>query len=108
MNQHPNAISALLRILVELSTESLLRNSDIDLAQGLAANFRRATTFLHQNETIEQAYFEELDRMRQHSEIISIPSMQRYIHSASFAPLPDELVAIWTRLRTYIISCLTH
>lgn len=107
-NQHPNAICALLRILVELSTESLLRNSNVNLGQGLAVNFRRAAAYLRDNEHIEHAYFDELERMRQHTEIISIPSMQRYIHSPNFAPLPDELEAIWVRLRTYIIACLTH
>lgn len=108
VNQHPNAISALLRILLELATESLLRNSEIDLAQGLSANFRRAADHLRQHDHIEAAYFDELERMRQHTELLSIPSMQRYVHSPSFAPLPDELLTTWMRLRTYVIACLTH
>lgn len=108
VNQYPNAISALLRILVELSTESLLTNSNIALAQGLAANFRRASTHLRDTDHIDGAYFDELERMRQHTELVSIPSMQRYVHSPHFAPLPDELQAIWVRLRVYIIACLTH
>lgn len=108
VNQFPNAISALLRILVELSTESLLRNADINLAQGLAANFRRAATHLRDNNHIEAAYFDELERMRQHTELLSIPSMQRYVHSPQFAPLADELSTIWVRLRIYVIACLTH
>lgn len=108
VNQHPNAISALLRILVELSTESLLRNSNVELGQGLATNFRRAATHLRDNEHIEAAYFDELERMRQHTELLSIPSMQRYVHSQNFAPLPDELEAIWVRLRVYVVACLTH
>lgn len=108
MNQHPNAISALLRILVELATESLLRNSNVALAQGLSANFRRAATHLRDNDHIEADYFDELERMRQHTELISIQSMQRYVHSPQFAPLPDELEAVWVRLRVYVIACLTH
>lgn len=108
VNQYPNAISALLRILVELSTESLLRNSQIDLAQGLAANFRRAATHLRDHNHIEAAYFDELERMRQHTELVSISSMQRYVHSPNFAPLADELLAMWVRLRTFVIACLTH
>lgn len=108
VNQYPNAISALLRILIELSTESLLSNSNIALAQGLAANFRRAATHLRDADHIDAAYFDELERMRQHTELVSIPSMQRYVHSPHFAPLPDELSAIWVRLRVYVIACVTH
>lgn len=108
VGQFPNAISALLRILVELSTESLLRSAEIDLGQGLAVNFRRAMTHLRDHEIIDEDYFIELERMRQHTELISIQSMQRYIHSPNFAPLPDEIAAHWTRLRTYVVACLTH
>lgn len=108
VHQFPNAICALLRILVELSTESLLRNSQLEIGQGLATNFRRAAHFLRESDVIDNDYFLELDRMRQHTELISISSMQRYVHSPNFAPLPDELEAHWVRLRTYVISCLTH
>lgn len=108
VGQFPNAISALLRILVELSTESLLRNAQQDLGQGLSTNFRRAMTHLRDHDIIDEDYFVELDRMRQHTELISIQSMQRYIHSPNFAPLPDEIAAHWTRLRTYVVACLTH
>jgi hypothetical protein len=104
----PNAISALLRILMELSTESLLRNAQQEPGQGLSANFRRAMNYLRDHDIIDEDYFIELDRMRQHTELISIQSMQRYIHSPNFAPLPDEIAAHWTRLRTYVVACLTH
>jgi len=104
----PNAISALLRILVELSTESLLRNAKEEVGQGLSANFRRAMNYLRDHEVIDHDYFVELDGMRQHTELISIQSMQRYVHSPNFAPLPDEIAAHWMRLRMYIVACLTH
>lgn len=108
LSRHPNAISACLRILVELLTENYLRNAGVVLGQGFSANFRQALTHLQRAQHIEQDYFDELDRMRQHTEIISISSMQRYVHSPNFAPLPDELLALWVRLRVYVICCLTH
>jgi hypothetical protein len=105
VGRFPNAISALLRILVELSTESLLRNTQQELGQGLSANFRRAMTYLRDHAVIDEDYFIELDRMRQHTELISIQSMQRYVHSPNFAPLPDEIAAHWMRLRMYVVAC---
>jgi hypothetical protein len=105
---HPNAISALVRILLELSTESFLLSVEQRLGQGLAANFRTAIMFMNRNALIEQEYFDELDRMRQHTELISIQSMQRYVHSQDFAPLPGELEAYWTRLNRFLHICLTH
>lgn len=105
---HPNAISALVRILLELSTESFLTSVEQRLGQGLAINFRTAIMYMNRNALIEEEYFDELDRMRQHTELISIPSMQRYVHSQDFAPLPGELEAYWTRLNRFLHTCLTH
>jgi hypothetical protein len=47
-------------------------------------------------------------RVRQHNEMISIRTMQRYVHSPTFAPLPNELVVYWQRLGPFIAACLNH
>ena len=106
--RHPNAVSALIRILVELSTESFLQNVGRPLGQGLSANFRTAISHMSDHAMVDGEYHNELERMRHHSELISIQSMQRYVHSQNFAPMADEMAAFWVRLQHYLVVCLTH
>lgn len=107
--QFPNAISALARILLELSVDGYLQSRALFNEQSnLSQKVRAATSDLMQRNIIDQAYFDEVDRMRQHDELISIRSMQRYVHSAHFAPLPRELETYWVRLGPLYVACLTH
>jgi hypothetical protein len=57
---------------------------------------------LRGRDAIDQHYRDELERLRQHDELLSIASMQRYVHSPNFAPLQNELVAYWTRLGPFL------
>lgn len=106
LDQHPNAISALLRILVELAVDGYLREHDLRDRGNLSSNVRVVADHLLEREAISQHYREELERLRQHDELISIASMQRYIHSHNFAPLRNELVAYWTRLAPFLHASL--
>lgn len=103
---HPNAVSALLRILVELSSKSYLERNGIDVANELSTNFRRVYESLLAREIIEREYMDELARMRQ-DDLISIRSMQRYIHSPEFAPMARELQVYWTRLGRFILHAVS-
>lgn len=109
MDRHPNAISALIRILLELAVTSY--NASRGLGDGndaLNRKVRLASQDLLDRQIIDREYAAELDRMRQNTELISIRSMHRYVHSETFAPLPDELIAFWTRLGRFVIACLSH
>ncbi len=109
LDRHPNAISALVRILLELSVTSYNASRNVgDPNDTLDRKFRGATQDLLGREIIDREYANELDRMRQNTELISIRSMHRYVHSETFAPLPDELVAFWTRLGRFVVACLSH
>jgi len=109
LDRHPNAISALLRILLELSVTAYNESRMLgDNNDALDRKVRLASEDLVVREIIDREYAAELDRMRQNTELISIRSMHRYVHSDTFAPLPDELVAFWTRLGRFITACLSH
>lgn len=109
LDRYPNAVSALVRILLELAvtsyndTRGIGRDNDT-----LERRVRLAVQDLEAREIVDHEYTLEIDRMRQETELISIRSMQRYVHSADFAPLPNELRIYWTRLSRLISSCLTH
>jgi hypothetical protein len=106
--QYPNAISALARILLELSVDGYLQNRGLEGGNNLPHKVGAAAADLLARDVLDQQYYDELDRLRLHDELISIRSMQRYVHSPTFAPLPRELITYWTRLGRLIAACLSH
>lgn len=104
----PNAVSALLRMLIELSTDSYIGHHNLNDASGLSQKVRVVAEHLRQRAVISADYTDELERMRRNDELISIQSMQRYIHSEHFAPMPNELILYWTRLSPYLTGALNR
>lgn len=102
----PNAVSALMRMLLELSVEGYLVEHELRQDQNLPQKFRVVADSLLARGLIDQDYRDEIERMRQHNELISIPSMQRYLHSPNFAPMRAELIDYWTRLGRFLIVCV--
>jgi hypothetical protein len=102
--EHANAVSALLRILLELSVESYISDHNLRQRQNLSQKVGEVADDLLARTLIDQAYRDELERLRQHSELISIASMQRFIHSPDFAPLEAELRAYWARLGRFLLA----
>ena len=105
---HPNAIAALLRMLVELSVESYVREHQIQVAEGLSRRVGAVAASLRDRQIIDAAYFDEIERIRRDDALISIPSMQRYLHSPDFAPMENELRVYWTRFARFLVACLAR
>lgn len=108
LDRHPNAVSALVRIIVELAVEGYLKNRQLPVRDTLSRNVGSVVNDLHEREIIELNYRDELDRLSRNDELISFRSMQRYVHSPNFAPLPKELATYWNRLGTFLVAALTH
>lgn len=108
LRDHPNAVSALMRILVELSIEHYLAEHGINAADNLSRKVGAASNHLRQRQVIDQAYFDELERIRQNDQLISVASMQRYIHSPDFAPMENELRTYWNRLGRFLVAILNR
>ncbi|GBQ09047.1 hypothetical protein [Acetobacter cerevisiae] len=108
LRKYPNAICALMRILVELSIESYIEKHNLSKADNLGRKFGLVSSHLLNHQRIDRSYYDELERIRLHDQLISIPSMQRYIHSPDFAPMENELLAYWARLGRFLIAILNH
>lgn len=108
LDLNPNAVSALMRILLELAIEGYLQNRQLAAPENLSQGVGSVARDLLGREIIDQQYHDELDRLRRHDELISIRSMQRFVHSANFAPLARELIDYWTRLGRFIVAVLSH
>jgi hypothetical protein len=108
LESHPNAIAALVRILTELAVESYILEHHIQVPEGLSRRVGAVAASLRQRDLIDQAYFDEIGRIRRDDALISVSSMQRYIHSPDFAPTENELRTYWMRLGRFLVACLAR
>jgi hypothetical protein len=108
LHDHPNAVSALMRILVELSVESYLAEHELQPPENLSRKVGAVANDLLQRQILDRDYYEELERMRLNDQLISVASMQRYIHSPDFAPMENELRTYWTRLGRFLVATLNR
>lgn len=108
LRDHPNAVCALMRMLVELSVESYIAEHGLQVPDNLARKVGAVNAHLLQREIIDRAYHDELERMRLHDQLISVPSMQRYLHSPDFAPLENELRTYWVRMGRFLVAALNR
>lgn len=108
LRDHPNAVSALMRILVELSVESYIAEHEIRVPDNLSRKVGAVAAHLLHRQIIDRAYFDELERLRLNDQLISVASMQRYIHSPDFAPMEGELRTYWVRLGRFLVAALSR
>jgi hypothetical protein len=108
MREHPNATSALMRMLIELTVEGYIADHQLNNPDDLSRKVGQVARDLLQRQVVDQGYFDEIERIRRGDELISVPSMQRYIHSPNFAPLEGELRTYWTRLGRFIVAALSR
>lgn len=108
LREHPNATSALMRILLELSVESYIAEHALNVEDNLSRKVGSVAGHLLNRQIIDRAYFDEIERIRRADQLISVASMQRYIHSPDFAPMENELRAYWVRLGRFLVATLSR
>jgi hypothetical protein len=109
LSDHPNAISVLFRVLVELATENYIAQtqpSTIALNDTLAKRVLKVAEHLKANGKIDKKYCELLSKFPQHDNLLSADTLNRYVHSPNFAPSPDHLRAMWDWMAEYLVHCL--
>jgi hypothetical protein len=109
LSDHPNAISVLFRVLLELSVENYIQQtklSTVSAGDKLARRVLRVAEDLHKNGKIDQKYFELLEKFPQKDALLSADTLNRYVHSPNFAPSSDHLTALWDWMADFIVHCL--
>lgn len=108
LRTHPNAVSALMRMLLELSVESYIAEHNLTAPDNLSRKLGAVSNHLLDRQIIDRGYYDELERMRANDQLISIASMQRYLHSPDFGPMETELRTYWTRLGRFLVATLSR
>lgn len=109
LDAHPNAISVLLRVLLELSVDNYVARTGLQGVHDndkLAKKLSKVATDLHDKGRIDRKYLGALNKLQQGEGIISIDTLNRYVHSPNFNVSPDHLKMIWATLASFVTLCL--
>ena len=111
LDHHPNAIAVLCRVLLELSVDNYLRRAKLTTVAEKDALLKKliaSAEDLHSKSKIEKRYLEVIRKARTIDAIISIDTLNKYVHSSHLAPSPDHLTAIWDTFADLIVHCLNE
>lgn len=109
LSEHPNAISVLFRVLLELSIENYIaqeRLTTVKPDDNLAKRAVRVAEDLRAKGKIDAKYLNVIQKLPQYDALFSINTLNMYVHSPQFAPSPEHLSGMWDTAADIIVHCL--
>jgi hypothetical protein len=108
LRSHSNAISVLLRVLIELALENYIKEVGISVHENdkLANRLEKAGIHLLAAGKIDGKQMEVIRKFKQGDKLISADTLNRYVHSPNFAPSPEHLMSMWDSLADVIVFFL--
>lgn len=111
LQSHPNAIAVLCRVLIELSVDNYIRQASLTTVaepDALVKKLVGCAEDLGTKGKLSKRYLEVVRKARNMDAIISVDTLNKYVHSSSLAPAPDHLTAIWDTFAELIVHCLNE
>lgn len=108
LTEHPNAISVLFRVLLELAVENYIVQAGVTVSEGdkLAARLVKVGKHLSSAGKINNKQIGVLTKFQHSEQLVSADTLNRYVHSPNFAPSPEHLASMWDSLGETICLCL--
>jgi len=108
LGKHQNAISVLLRVLIELAVENYVKQVSVAVHENdkLATRLQKVGRDLKSKGKIDQKQLDVLNKFQQGDQLISADTLNRYVHSPNFAPSPEHLKSMWDSLSDVVVHCL--
>jgi hypothetical protein len=109
LGDHPNAISVLFRVLLELAVDNYVTRTpvaNVHDADKLSKKVAKVAANLHAKGKIDRKYLGGLTKLERAEAIVSIDTLNRYVHSPNFNVSPDHLKMIWATVAELIVLCL--
>lgn len=109
LDDHPNAISVLFRVLFELATDNYIKRTDLTSAHAndkLAMKARKIAADLLARGKIDAKYEGLIKKLDQADSLFSVDTLNRYVHSPDFAPSPAHLTALWDQVAPLVVHSL--
>ncbi len=108
LRTHPNAISVLMRVLIELALENYIKEAKVAVHENdkLATRLEKAGLHLQAAGKIDAKQVEVLKKFKQGDKLVSADTLNKYVHSTNFAPSPEHLTSIWDSLADVVVEML--
>ena len=106
---HPNAVSVLFRVLLELAIDNHISQTGLATVHPndkLANKLLKVAEHLHQIGKIDQKYLGVCKKAQNLDLLVSTDTLNWCVHSPQFAPSPEHLKALWDNLADLIVACL--
>lgn len=109
LDEHLNAVSVMLRVLLELSIDNYIeraRCSAVHENDKLALKAGKVADQLLNEKKISKKYQGAVKKLQQGDVILSIDTLNRYVHSPNFSVSPEHLRMLWMTLSEFVVLCL--
>jgi hypothetical protein len=108
LRRHPNAVSVLLRVLIELAIENYIKEAGVSIYENdkLAARLGKVGSHLLASGKIDSKQMDVINKFKQGDKLVSADTLNKYVHSPSFAPSPEHLMSMWDSLANIVVLCL--
>lgn len=108
LRRHPNAISVLFRVLLELSVENYALQVKLGFyeKEKLSNRIQKVSEHMNSLEKIDAKQLGALKKFQHNDQLVSGDTLNRYVHSPNFAPSPEHLTSLWDSLADFIVLCL--
>lgn len=108
-SKNPIAISIVFRSLIELSTDWAISKNGIKSNSKLASRIRNVAQYLHESDWLDKKALSDLERHLGDSRSPrELEALNRAIHSNTFMPSNEDLLALWAAFERYLIGSLAN
>ncbi|MBI4967826.1 MAG: hypothetical protein HZC25_06880 [Rhodospirillales bacterium] len=108
LRTHPNAVSVLLRVLLELALENYIKEAGVAVYDNdkLATRLEKAGLHLQAAGKIDIKQMDVIRKFKQGDKLVSADTLNKYVHSPNFAPSPEHLMSMWDSLADVVVQLL--
>ncbi|WFU10827.1 hypothetical protein QA646_08295 [Rhizobium sp. CB3090] len=108
LRKHSNAVSVLLRVLIELALENYISIAGVSVHDNdkLATRLEKAGLHLQAASKLDGKQMDVIRKFKQGDKLISADTLNKYVHSSNFAPSPEHLMSMWDSLADVIVLFL--
>lgn len=95
-------------MLLELAVEHYVDAHGVSVypKDSLARRVEKVGNALFSHGKINKKQHSATKKLSQLDQLVSADTLNRYVHSASFAPAPKNLEALWDTMADFIVACL--
>ncbi|WP_229005131.1 hypothetical protein [Roseibium aggregatum] len=111
LEHHPNAIAVLCRVLLELSVDNYIdqaKVATVSESDALVKKIVGCAEDLEAKGKIDKRYLQIVRKSRTMDEIVSIDTLNKYVHSSSMAPAPKDLASLWDTFVPLVVLFLNE